>query len=56
MKKVYYFLMLCLYMLGCIGGIGYSVYNGAWPVAVGVAALGYMAWPKFIEFRGYLID
>lgn len=44
--KVYYFIMLCLYILGVIGGIGYSIYNGAYPIAVGVVALGYMAFDK----------
>ena len=52
MKKVYYFLMLCLYVIGCIGGIGYSVFNGAWPVA----ALAYMAWQKVVEFHSYLME
>ena len=55
MKKVYCFLMLCLYVLGSIGGIGYSVFNGAWPVAAGVAALAYMAWPKVVEcYKGLM--
>lgn len=53
MKKVYYFVMLCLCALGFIGGIGYSVYCGAWPVAVGVAAVAWMALPKVKEcFNG----
>ena len=56
MKKVYYCLMLCLFVLGSIGGIGYSVYNGAWPVAVGVAAISFMAWPKVVEFYNHLND
>jgi MFS superfamily sulfate permease-like transporter len=50
MKKVYYFVMLCLCALGFIGGIGYSVYCGAWYVVVGVVALGYTAWPKFVGY------
>ena len=49
MKKVYYFVMLCLCALGIIGGIGYSVYCGAWYVVVGVVALGYTAWPGVRE-------
>ena len=53
MKKVYYFVMLCLCALGIIGGIGYSVFCGAWYVVVGVVALGYTAWPKVKEcFNG----
>ena len=49
MKKVYYFVMLCLCAMGFIGGIGYSVYCGAWYVVVGMLALGYTAWPKVRE-------
>ena len=48
--KVYYFIMLCLYILGVIGGIGYSLYNGAYPIAAGVVALGYMSYPKLKEY------
>ena len=46
MKKLYCFVMLCLFVLGSIGGIGYAIYGGAWPVAVGVLALAFMAWPQ----------
>ena len=52
MKKIYYFIMLCLYVLGVVGGIGWSLYSGgyAYAYAVGVAALGFMAWPKFKDY------
>ena len=50
MKKIGYFLLLILCVIGCIGGIGYSIYCGAWPVAIGVAVLAYTAWPKFREY------
>lgn len=49
MKKVYCFLMVCLYVLGCIGGIGYTVYDKAYPIAAGIAVAGWMAWPKIKE-------
>ena len=53
MKKVFYFVILCLYVLGTIGGVGYTIYYGAWPVAVGVACLAWMAFPKAMEcFNG----
>ena len=39
------FLQICLYILGSIGGIGYALYNKAYPVAVGVAAVAAMAFP-----------
>lgn len=46
--------MLCLYVLGVIGGIGYTLYCGAYPIAAGVAALGYMAFGKAKEYFDYL--
>ena len=56
MKKVCYFLLLCLYILGTIGGIGYAVYGGAWPVAIGVAAVAWMALPKVREYYNGLTE
>lgn len=50
MKKIISFVMLCLCVMGAIGGIGYSLYCGAYPIAVGVVALAYAAWPKFREY------
>ena len=50
MKKSYYFVMLCLCVMGLIGGIGYSLYCGAYPIAVGVAVLAYMAWPQVKDY------
>lgn len=50
MKQAFYFFMICLYALGVIGGVGCSIYAGAWPVAAGVVALAYMAWPKLVEY------
>jgi len=50
MKGILSFVMICLFALGVIGGIGYACYNGAWVIAIGVAALGWMAWPKVVEY------
>lgn len=50
MKKIVYFLMMCLYALGVVGGVWYSLYNGAYLIAVGVAAVGWMAWPKEVDY------
>lgn len=50
MKKIYYLIMFFLCVMGAIGGIGYSLYCGAYPIAVGVVALAYTAWPKFREY------
>jgi len=43
------FAIICLYLLGSIGGFGYAVYNGAYPIAAGVLALAIMAYPKAWE-------
>ena len=50
MKKIGYFLMICLYALGVIGGFGSSLYCGAYPCAAGVVAVAWMAWPKVKEY------
>jgi hypothetical protein len=44
-KNLIYGLMLLLYLLGTINGIGYSIYIGEWPTAIGVAVLTIMAFP-----------
>ena len=46
MKRVLYFLLLFLTLIGIIGGIGYGIYDGRWVIAVGIAIAGYMTWPK----------
>lgn len=46
MNKIINFILLFLTVIGIIGGIGYGIYDGIWPIAVGVAVAGYMAWPK----------
>ena len=50
MKKIGYFIMICLCIMGCIGGIGYALYCSAYPIAAGVAVLTYSAWPKIKEY------
>ena len=55
-KKFFYFLMICLYIIGVIGGIGYTIYGGAYPCAVGVLALGWMSWPKEKEYYNLLME
>ena len=49
-KKLFQFLMLALYVMGTINGIGYSLWIGEWFTAIGVAALSYMAFPKAKEY------
>jgi MFS superfamily sulfate permease-like transporter len=49
-KKLVSFLFLFLVVVGIIGGIGYALYHQAYPIALGVAVLTYMAWPKIKEY------
>ena len=54
MKKVFYSLMLCLYVLGTINGIGYSIYIGEYMTAIGVAVLAFMAWPTAVNYWKFI--
>lgn len=53
-KKLFYFLMLFLYVVGTINGIGYSIYINEWPTAIGVAVLAVMAFPTAKNYFEYL--
>ena len=55
-KKLIAFFMLCLYMLGTIGGFGYCMMNRAYVIVVGVVGLAFMAWPTFIKYRNILME
>ena len=50
MKKIVYFIMLCLWAVGVLGGIGWSLYSGGYVIAVGVAVTGWMALPKVKKY------
>ena len=56
MKKYFSFVMICLYILGVIGGLGWTLYSGGYVIAVGVVAVAYMAWPKLMEYFRNLTD
>lgn len=56
MKKYFSFVMICLYILGVIGGLGWTLYSGGYVIAVGVVAVAYMAWPKLVEYFRNLTD
>lgn len=56
MKKVFSFIMLCLYVLGGIGGTGYLCYHNDYLFAVGVLAMAYMAFFKAEEYFNELMD
>ena len=49
-KKLYYFFMLCLFLLGSIGGIGYTIYCDAYVICVGIIGLSYMALPTALDY------
>jgi len=53
-KNLFYFVMLALYVLGTINGIGYSLYIGEWMTAIGVAVPAVMAFPTAKNYFNYL--
>lgn len=44
------FIVICLGALGALGGIGYTVWCGAWLIAAGIAALAGMAVPTAVRW------
>ncbi len=44
-KKIVSFAVLCLWALGTIGGIGYALYGGSVPCAIGCALNAALAFP-----------
>jgi len=48
-KKFLSLVMLALAALGSIGGLGWSLYNGGYVIAVGVVGLTYLAWPEIVK-------
>ena len=55
-KKFIYFIMLALYVMGTINGIGYSCWIGQYATAIGVAALAFMAWPTAVNYFKYITE
>lgn len=49
-KKILNFFALFAYVVGAIGGIGYSIYGGSWPIAICIAVLAAMAFPTAKKF------
>ena len=56
MKKVFYFVMTFLWVLGTLGGVCCSFYYEAYVIAVGCAACGWMAWPTMRSYAERLIS
>ena len=55
-EEINQFRSLLPVVLGTIGGIGYSIYEGAYPVAAGVAALSIMSLPTVKKHFKELTD
>lgn len=52
MKKVAYFIIICLCLFGIIYGIGQSIYLHLWGMLVSILALGIAAIPTiYVAFR-----
>lgn len=45
-KEIVSFILLCMYVLGSIGGFGNACYCDAYPTAIAIVVLAYMAWPS----------
>ena len=43
MKKLISFAIICLWVLGTIGGVGYAIYGGSAPCALGCAVNAILA-------------
>lgn len=50
MKKIFYFLMIILYVVGVIGGFGYTMYGEQYMFSAGIIACAYMGLPKMAEY------
>ena len=46
LKGVFAWVIICLWLLGTIGGVGYSIYNQAWVILPGVVVNAVLAFFK----------
>ena len=56
MKKLISFLVICLWDIGTIGGVGYGIYEGAYPVAAGCLVNGILALPTVKRHFDILVN
>ena len=56
MKKLISFLVICLWAVGTIGGVGYGIYEGAYPVAAGCLVNGILALPTVKRHFDILVN
>lgn len=47
-------LLLALYVLGVVGGVGYTLYYGKWYVSIGVLTTGILAFDNVRKIWSYL--
>lgn len=45
-KGIFAWVIICLWLLGTIGGVGYSIYNQAWVILSGVVINAVLAFFK----------
>lgn len=45
MKKVLYFILFCMAVVGILGGIGYTAYYKVYPIAVCLLVSCYVCYP-----------
>ena len=55
LKKIGYLLVMMLWAMGLIGGAGYCIYKGAYPIALGCIVNAILAFPKVKEFYNDLM-
>lgn len=46
MNKILAFFIIAAYVLGTIGGFGYALFGGSWPIAIAIIVLGILAFPE----------
>ena len=54
-KKFFCFALMLLYVVGVIGGIGYSIMGGGYVIALGIATTGWLAWPKVADLYRFIM-
>ena len=56
MKRFVYLIILFAYVMGIIGGIGYTCYIHEWVIAIAVAVVGVMAFPAAKNIYKKMMD
>lgn len=54
LKKIGAFAILCFWVLGLVGGVGFALAGGSVPCAVGCAVLGVLSFPTIKRAFLYL--